>query len=303
MGVLATLDHYKWAIAFGLLVLWAIMTFYNLRVDFAKYWDYLDNPYTPSGKKLYFISPMKLAIGDHYPWLAGFLGFENKETPIFFYMLMTQFGSNVSPRGTLTPYQMVNGIAPSPEQARKYIAPTKSGYWPAGSDRNGWVSVLNKLGQSLNADGTPKPTEAHWSTDTNNFLYQEYGISGNSKMIINFLDNSDPSSFATVMGEWGTTPSMQSGFIGFMEYNNQTWGAFDAYNYIFGTTPTKNEQASKTCPAGSKAQAGVGLATSMIGPMGVGAMFGPEGAAVGALVGLGIGLVTSFTNPNPCKRL
>lgn len=293
----------RWAIAFVLISLWFLGTILEIREDFAKYWDYIGNPYTPDGKKLYFVSPMTMAIGTKYPFLANFMGYQNKQTPIFFYMLMTQFGTVVNDDGTLTPYQMFNGIAPSDEMAKIYTAPTASGFWPPGSDRTAWVNVLNALGAKVNPDGTPMPVDPQWETNKNNFLFQEYGINGNSNMIVKFLNGSDRVTFQTLMGEWGGTPSMESGFMGLMEYNNQTWGAFDAYNYVFGTVPTQNPKSKQKCSGNDKAAAGVGVATAMIGPTGVGAMFGPEGAAVGAVIGLGLGLFEGFTNPNPCKRL
>ena len=297
------LNKNKLSIAGGLIFLWFIITVYNIRIENAKYWDYLGTPYTPDGQKIYGADPWKLSICEQYPIFAGWF-FHNRDTPSFFYMLMTQFGTNVTSTGTLTPYQMFNGIAPPSSEAEQYLSPVNQGYWPSGSDIVGWTAVLNQFGQTVNADtGVAQETGSQWATDSNNFMYQQYGILGTAPMIVKFLNGSDHQSFLDIMGEWGGTASISSGFMGFMENSNQTWGANEAYNYIFGSGPAQNPKGPATCPSGAKVGVFTGLISSMVGPMGAGMVAGPGGSFAGAVIGLGMGLAGAITNPDPCKRL
>jgi len=143
-----------------------------------------------------------------------------------------------------------------------------------------------------------------WTSTSDNFLYQKYGIFADSPIVIGFLttwtddENGQPLHGHLLFPLLGMAGASTAGWVGFTDAGDDFggWGASEMFTQLYSkdvpewaskTTAQTKKSAKQSCSASGIAVSGV---SGTLGGAGVGAMIGSAvepgiGTAIGALIG------------------
>ena len=197
----------------------------------------------------------------------------------------------------------------------------KIGVYPGPNDTANWKYLFIQWGAktwekekdtTLVVPSLPPDEVKEWMNyelHPDNFLAR-YGILPDSPLIVSFIYGSyndaktglklDSNSFKNLVG--GSTPG---GWVGYLNGLSSSNMSYDEYvNYLYTTLaievdiPKPNAPVSSGCDTGTNVLNSIGTG---LGPIGIGAMFGPYGLFAGIIVGGILGVVNGFNTASKCN--
>jgi len=196
----------------------------------------------------------------------------------------------------------------------------KIGVYPAPNDTTSWKYLFIEWGAktwNIEKDSTLmvpalQPNEVtDWldcASHPDNFLAR-YGILPDSVLIIAFIYGSyndsrtglklDATAFKNLIGT--SNPGGWIGYLNGIDNSSMTKDEYDNILYskyaIDVNIPKPKVNPSNDCDVGSNTISSIGIG---LGPVGIGAMGGPVGFGIGALIGIGLAIANGINTSSKC---